>query len=341
MTNTKYHVITDIPGSPDGFWGKNTIYCKPWQATGLLCKIFGKNTARRAAGAATAIKLLSKRSKTDAYITSGTLIGISFALLQTLFFWNRKPHVLIDCIWYQSRNRLRNRTFSLALIMASPSVTKFVVWASHELEDYPKAFGIDPSKFEFVHFWHTLSGYNFKIRDEGYVFAGGNWDRDYKTVIETARKLPEIPFRIGTTRPEQLDGLDIPPNIAVKGYSHEGFRRAMASSRIVLVPMERGLLHSGGQQTVLNAMYMGKPTIAIGHRWASDLIENNINGYIIDYKDTDSLVEVILTLWDNARIRKKVSQKAIETGKSWPPERSLDIICHIALEPLLIREQNK
>ena len=82
-------------------------------------------------------------------------------------------------------------------------------------------------------------------------------------------------------------------NVIVKGFSHEGFRQAIASCRIMLVPMMAGPLHSGGQQTVLNAMYMGKPTIAFGKRWAKDLIEDGDTGYIIDYRNHESLADRI------------------------------------------------
>ena len=45
-----------------------------------------------------------------------------------------------------------------------------------------------------------------------------------------------------------------------------------------MIAMQGGLLHSGGQQTCLNAMFMGKPTIAVGRKWAIDLIEDGVDG---------------------------------------------------------------
>src|SRR5208282_1884612 len=84
-------------------------------------------------------------------------------------------------------------------------------------------------------------------------------------------------------------GLDVPRHVRVEGTTVAGFRQAMASARLVVVPMEPGLLHSGGQQTCLNAMWLGKPTIAVGRKWAVDFIEDGVNGLIVDYADVAGL----------------------------------------------------
>src|SRR5690606_23552269 len=98
-------------------------------------------------------------------------------------------------------------------------------------------------------------------------------DRDYGCLIEAVRPL-DLPVWIATTRTEQLKGIDIPPHVRVEGTTAAGFRQAMAAARLVVIPMQGGLLHSGGQQTCLNAMRMGKPTIAVGRKWATDLMED-------------------------------------------------------------------
>lgn len=333
LSGMKLHhrVTTDIPGKKGQFWDVHTRFCKPVESSRFACCLAGKINARRLASLQTAFRLFFQRAQTDAYVTSGTLVGISLAFLQTIFFQHRKPHVLIDCIWYESASRFRHFLFSVALRLVSPAVSRFVVWASHELEDYPRAFGIRKDKLAYVHFWHTLGSYNLVTQDEGYVFAGGNWDRDYPTVLDVARKLPDIPFRIGTTRPEQLAGYEIPRNVEVKGYSPQGFRQAIASCRVMLVPMVKGVLHSGGQQTVLNAMYLGKSTIAYGQRWACDLITNGVNGYVVDYEEVEGVVAILRKLWDDPELYAGIAQRAAAEAAAWPPARSMDFIYRMAL----------
>ena len=152
------------------------------------------------------------------------------------------------------------------------------------MDDYADAFGLPREKLEYVPFHTTLHDYEYEVRDDGYLFAGGNYDRDYATLIEAVRPL-DAPVWIATTRPEQLRGVDVPPHVRVEGTTEAGFRRAMAAARLVVVPMQKGLLHSGGQQTCLNAMLLGKPTIAVGRKWAVDFIDDGADGLIVDYED--------------------------------------------------------
>src|SRR5262249_17850967 len=158
------------------------------------------------------------------------------------------------------------------------------VWARHELDDYTRAFDLPREKLRYVPFHTTLDYYQFDVRDDGYLFAGGNYDRDYATLVEAVRPL-DLPVWIATTRPEVMRGIDVPDHVRVAGTSAAGFREAMAAARLVVVPMQPGLLHSGGQQTCLNALYMGKATIAVGRRWATDLMEDGVHGLIVDYGD--------------------------------------------------------
>jgi len=327
----RYCVATDIPGKSGKFWHSHTVFYKPVQLGKMCERIFGRKASRRLENMLTACRLFVAKKDTDAYITSGSLVGTTLALLQLFCFWNRKPHILIDCIWYVTPNCINNLVLSRVLRAICPAVTFFVVWAAHEIKDYSKTFGIDQRKIKYVHFWHTLLGYEFEKQDEGYVFAGGNWDRDYGTVLKVASRLPNITFRIGTTRPEQFNGYDVPENVIIKGYTPEGFRQAIASCSVMLVPMVKGVLHSGGQQTVLNAMCLGKPTIAFGHRWAVDLIEDKHNGFIVEYEEVDGVVDIIRMLWDDPVLYSEVASSAAIEGAAWPPSRSLEVIYRMVL----------
>lgn len=327
--NQPPRIVTEIPASNVDIWREHTILCPRVARSTTVSLVFGKANADRVAKILTAFKLLMRRSRTDAYVTSGDLTGFSLAVLQFFFFWNRKPHVLIDCLWCRSHGLARVGAVLLRKI-AAKAATRFVVWESHEIEDYSKEFGVAQDKFEYVHFWHTLSGYDFEVRDEGYVFAGGNWNRDYSMVLRAAEALPETEFVIGTTRPEQLDGQEIPENVSVRGYTPSGFRQAIASCSVMIVPMQAGLLHVGGQQTVLNAMAMGKPVIAVGRDWGQDLIDNGVNGFLADYGDVHFVVSTLRRLSESTSYRQRISNEAMAEGQSWPPARGFNTVCKIA-----------
>ncbi len=288
----RFDILTDVPGKPGRFWGDRTTYVGPSKPPPWLLRLLGRCWADNVVGVAAALRMFARRSQCQGVVTDGGASGLLFAWLQALCPWGRRPHVMIDCNWYLPSNPVRAWFKGLRLRLAARSVHRFVVWASHELEDYARTFGLPRGRLEYVPFHTTLHDYRYEVRDDGYLFAGGNYDRDYPTLVEAVRPL-SVPVWIATTRPEQLAGVPVPPNVRVEGTTVEGFRRAMAAARLVVVPMQGGLLHSGGQQTCLNAMALGKPTIAVGRKWAVDFIEDGVNGLIVDYGDAPGLRRAI------------------------------------------------
>ena len=270
-------------------------------------------------------------------MTDGGASGLVFAVLQFLVPWGRKPHIMVDCLWYESPGRLAMWLKRWARQIAASSGTRFVVWASHEVEDYSRAFEIPSETLVYVPHFYSLDGYSYTIRDEGYLFAGGNGDRDYRTLIEAVRPL-DIPTWIATTNHEAVRGIDIPAHVRVEGTTHAGFRQAMAGARLAVVAMQGGLLHSGGQQTCLNAMFMGKPTIAVGRKWAQDLIEDRVDGLIVDYGDVAGLRAAVCWVLENPRGAWEMGGRARNKAALFPSRRAMEVIYNLAIEdsPLMV-----
>jgi glycosyltransferase involved in cell wall biosynthesis len=291
-------ILTDLPAPPGSFWGDHTRFVGPADPPRWLARVLGQRWAYNLIRIVNAFRLLAKRRRCQGVVSGGGANGLLFAWLQGLVPWGRKPHVLIDCNWDLPRGAFWGWLKGLRIRWAARAVHRFVVWASHEIDDYAEAFGVARDRFVYVPFHGTAHNYEYTVRDEGYLFAGGNYDRDYRTLVEAVRPLA-LPVWIATTRGDPLlRGMEIPPQVRVEGTTAAGFRQAMAAARLVVVPMEKGLLHSGGQQTLLNAMLMGKPTIAVGRKWAVDFVEDGVNGLIVDYEDVSGLrraVEQILT----------------------------------------------
>jgi glycosyltransferase involved in cell wall biosynthesis len=325
---THHDVLTDVPGKPGRFWGDHTTCVGPTKPPRWLVRCVGSALAHDVTGAIAGARMFLMRDAADGVVTDGGASGVTFALLQRLLPWGRKPHVMIDCNWYESASAPKRWAKRKRLQMTAPAVTKYVVWASHELSDYSRAFGLPPEKLEYVPFHTTLHDYEYEVRDDGYLFAGGNYDRDYPTLVEAVRGL-SVPTWIATTRPEQLAGVSIPDHVRVEGTSVSGFRQAMAAARIVVVPMQPGLLHSGGQQTCLNAMLLGKPTIAVGEKWARDFITDGVDGLIVDYSDVSGLREAIQWVLDHPDEAAAMGERARERAAWFTTERTMRSVYRI------------
>ena len=322
-------VLTDVPGKPGRFWGDHTVCVGPTRPPRWLVKLVGSGPAHDLTGSLAALRLFARRSEGRAVVTDGGASGLLFAWLQTMIPWGRKPHVMVDCNWYTSTNRIKTWLKGARLRLAARSVERFVVWANHEVEDYAAAFGLPLDKLEYVPFHTTLHDYAYEVRNDGYLFAGGNYDRDYPTLIDAVRDL-DIPTWIATTRPEQIAGIPVPAHVRVEGTSVDGFRQAMAGARLIVVPMQSGLLHSGGQQTCLNAMYLGKPTIAVGRKWARDFITDGDDGLIVDYADPTGLRRAIRWVLDHPEAAERMARRAHVRAAWFTTERTMRTVHAIA-----------
>lgn len=326
-------ILTDIPGKPGRFWGENTIFVGPKQPPPWLTRWMGKRWAYNLTGALAALRMFAKRRNCQGIVTDGGSSGMLFAWLQALCPWGRKPHVLIDCLWEMPPSRLRAWFKGLRIRWAARSANRFVVWASHEVEDFARAFGLPMRQLKYVPFHHTLHDYDYEIREDGYLFSGGNSDRDYRTLVQAVRSV-NVPVWLALTQRELLEGVPLPPHVRVKATTPDGFRQAMAAAKLIVVPLRKGTLRSGGQQTCLNAMLLGKPTIAVGRRWAVDFITDGEDGLIVDYEDIQGLRTAIQWVLDHPEAARMMGERARKRAASFTTERCMravhDLVCSAA-----------
>ena len=132
---------------------------------------------------------------------------------------------------------------------------------------YERCYGMPRHKFRYVPF--KINRYDrvirTAVRDEGYIFCGGNTRRDFATLIEAARELP-WPLRIVTMSDavigghgSRLDERNLPPNVEV--IRHDGsasFVDHIAGARIVALPIVRENISASGIGVYLTCMALGK-----------------------------------------------------------------------------------
>lgn len=317
MSERTIRILTSIPGVTGRFWGDNTVLVS--EKSGEL--MYGNHgfVARHLTAVTLAIQMLVRSRKFDAVVVDGGPVGQWYSWLSALIPFPSPPALMVDCLWYREKHWLK-RIVKVALRkLSARSITKFAVWARHEVSDYAHEFGIPIEQFIYVPFHITLEDYVFETSDKGYVFAGGNGDRDYRTLVEAVRGL-DVRVFIAATDKSLFEGIDLPENVEVKGVSHEEFRQKMAECSMAVVPMRADLLHSGGQQTFLNSMYMGKPTIVVGKKVADGYIQDGINGIVVDYGDVAGLRKAIGDLNDDPKLLEKIGK----SGYSYASQLTTD-----------------
>jgi glycosyltransferase involved in cell wall biosynthesis len=280
-----------------------------------------------------ALALLRRRKKFDVVIAPGYLPGLLFAGLQRLLPGPGVHTILVDCLWYREKRTWRRTLKRWQMQFCLKSVDLCVVLAKREIQAYAEEFGVDPSKFVFVPHHTSLHPhrFSFKISSGDYIFAGGNGDRDYHTFVEAIRPL-KIPCVIACTDDRRLAGIELPPHVRRVRATAEEFRQWIAGAMIVVVPMEGGQLHSGGQQSFLNAMAVGKPVIVTDPDGASSYIEHKVTGLLVPPGDSKQLGEALRYLLEDENRRRDMGSRALAVAERFSVDNTYNQICLLADE---------
>ncbi|WP_197375398.1 glycosyltransferase [Mycolicibacterium baixiangningiae] len=173
----------------------------------------------------------------------------------------RRPAVVMFGDMWQPDPGVRGRVQRLLVRAADRTVVRYAALSTDEIDVFPETWGVGKGKVRFTPYFATLTDADLSEASPvpgDYVFAGGNSHRDYATLLETARLLPERRFVIATSL---LEGHALPPNVTAAPVSHQEFVRLLRGAHTVVVPIVTALRRSTGHQTYLNAMLLGKPTI--------------------------------------------------------------------------------
>ncbi|PLX44079.1 MAG: glycosyl transferase group 1 [Deltaproteobacteria bacterium] len=273
--------------------------------------------------------MMRLRAKYDAVVVAADRKGGLFSILNFLVPGRTVHVVMVATLWYKPASPFKYALKKLHHKLIAKGTSKFIVWATHEVEDYSGCFGIAPEKFVYIPHHHTLEGYDYEIVDKGYIFSGGDGDRNYLALCEAVRGL-DIKVVINTRRKDWSGDVQPPPNVEAFPVTKEDFRRWMAGARFVILPMEGGLLHSGGQQTILNALGMGKPTVVVCERHgALDYIEDGVNGYIVPPNDVARLKEVITSIISDEALEKRLREGCEDAYEEYSTRRCMNRILNM------------
>lgn len=187
-------------------------------------------------------------------------------------------------MWNKS-NGLKYHFQKILVQLADISIKRYVVQSIGEQQVFSQVWGIAPEKVRLCLYSFTFTDEEInagKITTKGYIFSGGNPNRDYDLLVETARRLPNRQFIIATRLLDKRN--DLPSNVKIVQVPHLEFIRLMREADMVITPIRAGLTRAAGQQTYLNAMRMGKINIVNGKDvfGVTDYIKNYVNGVITD-----------------------------------------------------------
>lgn len=217
----------------------------------------------------------------------------------------RRPWVILtDCTWEPGSRALARKAPWLAGIvpLVSRAVVRaldhdraiFCVLSSDEARSFGPLWRLRHGKVAHTPFCVTLYDWlDAPVRDEGYVFAGGNSLRDYPLLL-SAMEGVDAPLRIASS----FAAPNLPAHVLCRPLSHADFMDELLGSRVVVTPLQVSQ-RSAGQQTYLNAMALGKPVIVTEAPGVRDHIEDGRTGLIVANRP-EALREAIRWVLDDA-----------------------------------------
>lgn len=277
------------------------------------------------------VQMHLKKNRYSCVVLGAGRADMLFLLINTLLCRFKTKCILIDCLWSASENKLYHAMKKLMFKIIDCSVSKYVVWASRERETYSAAFSLPKDKLVFIPYHHTINGIDIRGSYGDYLFSGGSSGRDYVTLIESVRGLP-VKLVIACTNGELFEGLDIPDNVVIEGFNHREYLEKMAGCRINIVALAPNQLHSAGQQTFLNSMFLGKPTIVLDPEGAADYIDHGIDGLLVEPGNPQMLRKAILSLLEDPEESRRIGSKARQRAMLHSTEAHFQKIVSVAKE---------
>lgn len=146
-----------------------------------------------------------------------------------------------------------------------------------------------------------------------YISALGGNGRDYRTLIQACRLLGDVPFVV-VVRPENLAGLEIPPNVRV--MVNVPFRQAMnilRYSALTMLPLA-GSEVPCGHVTLVCAMHLARAVVTTASAGISDYVIPGFNGLLCEPSSAESMAEAMLRLWNEPEEAERLGENNFRFG---------------------------
>jgi len=250
-------------------------------------------------------------SKSVPIVTYGTGHGFVFAYLQYIFKFIFKPrtHVIFDALWEKRKRKGFAGFMEKFMINTVKHVVDLcIVWGKADVVNFSNEYELPKEKFLFYHYHTTLEYFNVNPIPGKYIFAGGNSQRDYFTLIEAVKNI-NYPVFIATMVEGIANMASSYPHIVVKAVTPAEFRDKMAGCSIFVECHAQGFLRTGGHQTMLNAMWLGKPVVLADENSALGYIVDGENGLVVNIGDIENLRNKINLLISDSSLCQRIAKK--------------------------------
>lgn len=239
----------------------------------------------------------------DVVVSTSTEASFGLALWKSLGLLKpRLVGILCGAVNYPIGSGIRRQWTSSLLARMQP-----VLFAGSEKEELSRRFGLMPEEISVgwfgvdENFWQPPAE---KGPRNGVLAVGNDGRRDYATLLESARMLPQISFTV-ITRISAPN--DLPAN--VKWRRGDWSKQVVSDLELlelyqraacVVVPLKESLQPSG-QSVAMQAMMCGAPVVhtETSGWWGADVVGNGKEVLLVPPADPSALSEAIVSAINN------------------------------------------
>ncbi|OGC89010.1 MAG: hypothetical protein A2142_07140 [candidate division Zixibacteria bacterium RBG_16_48_11] len=160
-----------------------------------------------------------------------------------------------------------------------------------------------------------LREYRPNYDHSGFVLFAGRLNQKYgiSTLLEAARLLPQISFKIAGTGEEEAGAKNFVRekelnNVEFLGFLNpEQLKQVMSESYFTVFPTT---MYHNCPMAILEAFALGKPVLASDLGSLPELVKNNENGLLFETKSVRDLTDKILKLYRQPQVVREYGEKA-------------------------------
>jgi len=193
--------------------------------------------------------------------------------------WTIRP---LERLMGRGTTLLRALTRATLRAFDGPHVV-YCVLSDAERATFRDRFAVPDERVVVTRFPYTLFDAP-PTTDGDYVFTGGDSRRDYTPVLEAARRMSRRFVMASRVKLE-----DVPPNVEARATTAEEFVRLQSAAGAVVVALDPRARCSAGQQSFLNAMLQGKPTVVVDALGVREYVDDGVAAWVVPADDPAAL----------------------------------------------------
>ena len=217
----------------------------------------------------------------------------------------------------------------------------YIVFSTAELEFYQRTLGLDASRLHYMPYGHWSENIpaSQDMKEEceqlgelgEFYFAGGYTNRDYASLIECFRHLPQRLVIICSHLNSDVQDNVLPENIFVlRDVPSATFEAYVKAAKAAIIPLKRDT-GASGQSVLLRLMRDAKPIVVTNNATIRDYVSEHDGAYVIDdiRRDLPDVISKIERHPDEARRRGlRARQRYVEKFTRSAMENALSRILH-------------